>query len=92
MSMLWTRRFIVGATLLHGVLAGVNVDRILMGLPAWHQRGVVAWANYSRPADLGNGLVIYPVLAIGGALFSLAATVSIRSSGTVPVESHRLDD
>ena len=36
--------------------------------------------HYSRSADLGNGLVIYPVLAIGGALFSRAATVSIRSA------------
>ena len=68
---------IVAATLLHGILAGVTVDRILVGLPAWHEVGVVAWANYSRSADLGNGLLLYPALAIGGALFSLGAVVSL---------------
>lgn len=37
----------------------------------------MAWANYSRSADLGNGLVLYPGLAIGGALLSFAAAVSL---------------
>jgi hypothetical protein len=68
---------IVAATLFHGILAGVNVDRILVGLPAWYQVGVVAWADYSRSADLGNGLLLYSVLAIGGALFSLGAAISL---------------
>jgi hypothetical protein len=68
---------ILGATLLHGILAGVTIDRGLVGLPAWHEVGVVAWANYGRAADLGNGLVLYPALAIGGALFSLGAAVSL---------------
>ncbi len=64
---------IVAATFLHGVLAGLTVDRSLVGLAAWHEIGVVAWANYSRSADLGNGLVLYPGLAISGALLSLGA-------------------
>src|SRR5215211_1970324 len=68
---------IVVATLLNGILAGVTVDRILVGLPAWHAVGAIAWANYSRSADLGNGLLIYPALAIGGALFSVGAAVSL---------------
>jgi hypothetical protein len=68
---------IAAATLLHGILAGVTVDRTLVGLPAWHEVGVLAWANYSRSADLGNGLLLYPALAIGGALFSLGAAVSL---------------
>jgi hypothetical protein len=68
---------IVGATLFHGILAGVTVDRGLVGLQAWHELGVLAWANYSRSADLGNGLVLYPTLAIGGALLTLAAAVGL---------------
>jgi hypothetical protein len=67
----------VAATLLDGILAGVNVDRILVGLPAWHAVGTVAWANYSRSADLGSGLLLYPALAIGGALFSVGAAVCL---------------
>jgi hypothetical protein len=75
---------IVSATVLHGILAGVTVDRILVGLPAWYEVGVVAWANYSRSADLGNGLVLYSVLAIGGALLSLGAAVSLIWQPTRP--------
>jgi hypothetical protein len=75
---------IVGATVLHGILAGVTVDRTLVGLPAWQEVGVVAWANYSRSADLGNGLVLYPGLAIGGALLSLGAALSLIWQPTRP--------
>ena len=50
---------IVAATLLHGILAGVTVDRIPVGLPAWYEVGVVAWADYSRSADLGNGPLLF---------------------------------
>jgi hypothetical protein len=66
---------IVGATLADGILAGGDVDRWLVGMPAWQTVGVVGWANYSRLADLGNGLVLYPLLAIGGTLLSVAAAV-----------------
>jgi hypothetical protein len=82
---------ILGAALLHGILAGLTIDRILVGLPAWREVGVVAWANYSRSADLGNGLVLYPGLAIGGALLSLGAAVSLiwqptrTHSVTIPI-------
>jgi hypothetical protein len=33
---------IVGATVLHSILAGVTVDRILVGLPAWYEVGYCA--------------------------------------------------
>ena len=66
---------IVSATVANGLLAGGDVDRWLVGMPAWQSVGVVGWANYSRLADLGNGLVLYPILAIGGTLLSLAAVV-----------------
>jgi hypothetical protein len=46
-------------------------------MPAWQPIGVVGWANYSRLADLGNGLVLYPILAIGGMLLSLAAAATL---------------
>ena len=67
---------IVGATLLDGILAGGDIDRWVVGMPAWRTVGVVAWANYSRSADLGNGLILYPALAISGTFLSLAAAVS----------------
>ena len=44
---------ILGAAILDGFLAGGNVDRIIVQMPAWRRVGVRAWAEYSRKADLG---------------------------------------
>lgn len=71
-----TRVFLAGATFLSGILAGTVIDRTLVGGPAWHALGVQAWAQFSRRADLGTGLIAYPVEAIGTALLLLAALVS----------------
>src|SRR5438067_794986 len=68
--------FIVSATLANGLLAGGEIDRWFVGMPAWQSIGVVGWANYSRLADLGNGLLLYPVLAIGGTLLAFAAAAT----------------
>src|SRR5438067_11828099 len=68
--------FIFSATLANGLLAGGDVDRCLVGMPAWQSVGVLGWAKYSRLADLGNGFVLYPLLAIGGTLLSLAAAAT----------------
>jgi hypothetical protein len=59
-----------------GILAGGVVDRVVVGGPAWHELGAEAWAAYSRLADLGNGLVAYPLEAIGGAFLIISAAVS----------------
>lgn len=71
-----TRLLLAAATLVSGILAGGVVDRVIVGGPAWHELGAGAWAAYSRYADLGNGLVAYPVEAIGGALLIIAGAVS----------------
>jgi hypothetical protein len=71
-----TRFLVAAATLVSGILAGGVVDRVVVGGPAWHELGAEAWVAYSRHADLGNGLVAYPVQAIGGALLIISAAVS----------------
>ena len=71
-----TQLLLAAATLVSGILAGGVVDRVVVGGPAWHELGAEAWAAYSRHADLGNGLVAYPVEAIGGALLIMSAAVS----------------
>jgi len=71
-----TRLLLVGATILNGILAGGIVDRVIVGGPAWRDLGAGTWAEYSRHADLGNGLIAYPVEAIGGALLTIAGTLS----------------
>jgi hypothetical protein len=76
-----TRALLAAATLVSGVLAGGVVDRVVVGGPAWHELGADAWAQYSRYADLGTGLLAYPIEAIGAALLIVATIVSGRRDG-----------
>jgi len=73
-----TRLLLVAATVMSGILAGTVVDRTLVGGPAWHVLGAEAWAQFSRRADLGTGLIAYPAEAIGTTLLLIAAVVSGR--------------
>jgi hypothetical protein len=72
-----TRALLIAATVLSGLLAGGNLDRAIVAMPAWQQVGAPAWAEFSRHADLGNGLILYPLEAIGALLLILLATVSL---------------
>jgi hypothetical protein len=63
------------ATAMNGLLSGLNVDTALVKLPARRRIGAVAYATFARGNDLGNGLVVYPILGIGAALFTVLATV-----------------
>jgi len=51
-------------------------------MPAWQQGGPQAWAEFSRHADLGHGLILYPIEAIGGALLAAAVALSFRFDRT----------
>ncbi len=76
MASMRTQLLLAAATFLTGILAGGVVDRVVVGGPAWQELGAQAWAQYSRLADLGTGLVAYPIEGIGATLLTLAATVS----------------
>jgi hypothetical protein len=71
-----TRGLIIAATICDAVLAGTGLDRILVQMPAWRVVGVAGWAAYSRHADLGNGLVLYPTVAFAGCVLSIAAAIT----------------
>jgi hypothetical protein len=66
---------LVVATAINGLLAGLNVDTALVKLPARRRIGVVAYATFARGNDLGNGLLVYPLLGIGAALLTVLATL-----------------
>jgi hypothetical protein len=53
-------------------------------MPAWRTVGPVGWAIFSRQADLGNGLLLYPIMAIGGTLLCVIAAVLLISSPLRP--------
>ena len=71
-----TRLLLAAATFMSGILAGIVVDRVLVAGPAWHGLGPEVWAQFSQRADLGTGLIAYPVEAIGTTLLLIAAGVS----------------
>lgn len=66
--------FTLLATAMNGLLSGLNVDTALVKLPARWRIGVMAYAAFARGNDLGNGLVVYPMLGIGATLFTMFAT------------------
>jgi hypothetical protein len=76
-----TRLLLIPAALVSGLLAGLDFDRSLVAMPAWVLVGPAAWAEFSRHADLGAGLVLYPLEAIGAALLTLAAALSLWRDG-----------
>ncbi|MBV9180365.1 MAG: hypothetical protein JO356_03570 [Acidobacteria bacterium] len=83
-----TRNLEIAATLCGAILAGGGLDRTVVAMPAWRKLGSRAWAKYSRHADLGNGLIFYPAVALGGFAFSLAAFITYRHSrGVLPKAS-----
>jgi hypothetical protein len=84
MASVTTRTLLIFATLVSGLLAGGNVDRAFVAMPAWQQVGATAWAEFSRHADLGNGLILYPIEAIGGALLTIAAAIMIHFDRFAP--------
>jgi hypothetical protein len=63
------------ALVFDGILAGSGIDRGIVGFPGLRRLGVVTFARYGRVADLGNGRVLYPLLAIVGALAELTVLV-----------------
>jgi len=62
------------AVVINGLLAGLNVDTALVKLPARKRIGALAYATFARGNDLGNGLVVYPLLGISAVLFTVLAT------------------
>jgi hypothetical protein len=58
---------------LNGMLAGASLDQCVKQLPARRRIGVVAYAAYSRAADLGPGIAWYGILGIGAGIVTVAA-------------------
>jgi hypothetical protein len=81
---LMTRTLTIIAVVFAGLLAGKDIDHALVAMPAWRQLDATAWAQFSRHADLGNGLILYPLEAFGGALFALAAALRAYFDRGVP--------
>jgi hypothetical protein len=79
-----TRILLVLATFLAGLLAGGDIDRAFVAMPAWQEVGAAAWAEFGRHADLGNGLLLYPFEAFGSTLLTLAAALAFHFDRAAP--------
>lgn len=63
------------AIFINGLAAGIYFDTALVKLPTRHRIGVLPYANFARANDLGNGIIVYPSLAIGAALLVFTVTI-----------------
>jgi hypothetical protein len=71
------RLLLTCACLLSGFLAGENIFRYAMEVPAWRHINIAEWGEYSRHADLANGAFLLPFEAVVGALLLIAASIII---------------
>ena len=67
---------IVTSVVVHGIIAGVSFDVATVKLPTRKRIGVVAYAQFARGNDMGNGIVVYPTIGIAAFLLVTGTTVS----------------
>jgi hypothetical protein len=72
---------VIMATAVDGILAGASLDQSVKQLPACHKMGMVAYSDYSRASDLGNGVLWYAFLGIGAAVLTIAAAGAAYLNG-----------
>ena len=81
----WVLGLMIAGAIINGFLAGGNVDRALVAMPAWRHVGPVAWADFSRYADLGNGQILYPLMAVGGTMTSVLSAALFSGGWNVEI-------
>jgi len=59
-----------------GVIAGASFDVAAVKLPTRKRIGAVAYANFARGNDMGNGIIVYPTVAILALLLIASATLA----------------
>jgi hypothetical protein len=64
---------LVAAVVINGLLVGASLDQSIKQLPARRRIGALAYSEYSKAADLGNGIAWYVALGAGGAILTLVA-------------------
>ena len=74
-SMIRLRILLMVSCFLLGLLAGETIERIIVQLPAWKKLNIGIWGEFSRHADLGNGLIVYPFEALGSFVCLLTTSI-----------------
>lgn len=60
---------------INGLFAGICFDVATVKLPTRKKIGAIAYANFARNNDLGNGLKVYPYLFILSGLLSITSAL-----------------
>ncbi|OJY52834.1 hypothetical protein [Pseudonocardia sp. 73-21] len=71
----WVTGLLLAATAANGIAAGATLDQAIKQLPARRRIGAPAYLDYVRAADMGNGLIWYPIMGVGTAALTLTAVV-----------------
>ncbi|HEY6452211.1 MAG TPA: hypothetical protein VIX87_06400 [Steroidobacteraceae bacterium] len=68
---------VAACVVISGVVAGASFDVAVVKLPTRKRIGAVAYANFARGNDLGNGIIVYPTVAILALLLIAGATLAV---------------
>jgi hypothetical protein len=71
---------LVIAVIVHGLLAGISFDVATVKLPTRKFIGAIAYAGFARGNDMGNGLIVYPTIAILALAIVAATTLTAHFS------------
>jgi hypothetical protein len=72
-------------TFVQGLAAGICFDVATVKLPTRQRIGAMAYANFARGNDLGNGLKVYPALVVGGGILVIVLTVAAYARGDTAI-------
>jgi hypothetical protein len=64
------------SVVLHGIIAGLSFDKVLVNLPTRKRIGSVAYATFARGNDLGNGKVVYPFMGVLALITVFGTTIT----------------
>ena len=67
---------IVIAVIVHGLVAGISLDVATVKLPTRKRIGEIAYAQFARGNDMGNGIIVYPTIAILALILVAGATLA----------------
>jgi hypothetical protein len=84
MTSMTTRGLLAAATFLGGIVAGFSLNRELVDISAWNALGAVDWVRFTRHADLGPGLVVYPAEGLAALAATVGAAVAFHFDRTAP--------
>ena len=77
-------------TFVQGLGAGICFDTATVKLPTRHRIGSIAYAQFARGNDLGNGLKVYPIVVVGGGLVLIAVMIAAYIDGQPSAILHPL--